>query len=254
MKSFYPYHPIFLALSTCLLLVVAGCGDDPEDPCQGVEKKVLDFQIFERITNFGDVDTLIATDTVLAVTNVVFEANGDYDSYAWQIGDDPRVFTEKRVALRFLGDFGRVQVKLVATWQPSGCFPEETGADTVEKTLTLISRDRAPIIGTYRGSLRSNPNDVFDIQVNRVGIVGFSISNLPNGCEVTPGQIDVSAGFSALNFFVEALFNETCPMPRGWLLLQPNRRDVVIRFTTANPANPLSPNRIPDEFTGTRIN
>jgi hypothetical protein len=248
-------HPIPAAILAVGLLacLFSACEEEEPDPCAGIEPKKPGFTIYENINNYGGADTLIATDTALTYNTVVFEANDDYDTYAWKIGDAPRVFTTKRVALRFDEPYPEIKVELAVGWQPSDCFPEETGADTTHRSLTILHRDFSPLVGVFRGSLQSDPSRLFNVSIETIESFAFRLVNLNEGCQPNYNRMVAQAGYHALNFHCDDFYVwDGCLSPNGWLFLSADHQEIDVRFTIVGPANRRLP-AIPDRFVGKRM-
>lgn len=147
------------------LLWAAGCGhkDVPApNPCIGTKANPLTFRFLE---NFGTP----TPDTAFTGQRITFDGPGaPYTEYKWQVGTDPRPFTQKRFGLYFPETAaGPVAVRLIATRPPNTrCFAKDDGVDTLTQTLTLLPRSlRAPVYGRFLGSNADAPRDTFSIRI-----------------------------------------------------------------------------------------
>ena len=148
-------------------LLWAGCHRDAPtptpDPCLGTKANPLTFRFLE---NYGTP----TPDTAYSKQTITFEAPGaPYTSYEWQIGGDPRSFTQRKFSLYFYeANTGSFPVRLIAH-RPlnTRCFPKDDGVDTLTQVLTLVNRTLvpAPIYGRFLGSNVDAPRDTFSIRV-----------------------------------------------------------------------------------------
>lgn len=168
---------------------------DPEpDPCAGKVPFKADFKMTPGF--FGD--SLMPTDEFYR-ESIKFIALDNYETYQWKIGDDPRTFTTKQVALNFQNaSGGDYLVQLIATRKASGCFPNEKIKDTVRKTFKIhvfptatgTTQDSSLItyVGRWRGSYTDAPNQMLTIPIALYGNYpngeenGIRIFNIPQGC------------------------------------------------------------------------
>ncbi|MDO7853653.1 hypothetical protein [Hymenobacter convexus] len=149
-------------------LLVAGCRHDvpatPEpDPCAGAKANLLSFRFLE---NYGTP----TPDTAFTKQTITFEGPGvPYTAYEWQIGADPRPFTQRKFALYFPdASVGPLPVRLIARRPPNTrCFAKDDGVDTLTQVLTLVQRTqrRAPVYGKFLGANTDAPRDTFTIRV-----------------------------------------------------------------------------------------
>lgn len=193
-------------------LWAAGCRDKDvpvPDPCRGSKANPLAFRFLE---SWGNTPT---PDTAFTEESITFDGPGaPYTRYEWQVGTDPRPFTQRRFALHFPETaVGRVAVRLIATRPPNrGCFPNDDGVDTLTKTLTLMSwtraRFRAPIYGKFRGSNVGAPNDTFTVRIfsapdyrypNDPAAAPYDyLRNLDRGCQAP--RFAISTAWSGIYF------------------------------------------------------
>ncbi len=157
--------PALALLGSALLW--AGCRRDTPtpkpDPCAGVKANPLTFRFLE---NYGTP----TPDTAFTKQTISFEAPGaPYTAYEWQVGSDPRPFTQRKFSLYFPeAATGPLVVRLIARRPPNlRCFPKDDGVDTLTQQLTLVHRtqQRAAIYGRYLGSNTDAPRDTFTIRV-----------------------------------------------------------------------------------------
>ena len=219
----------FLALFLFCGLLISQCRKEPDDrykgkipsiinPCDTVSKAKFkaDFDIVEGI--FGREESSVyevPTDT-LSTFMLKVKANGDYDSYEWQIGEDNRTFTTKIVLLRIPDSETnkRIKVKLIAKKGYGSCTSIPAQVDSVEKSCVVAmppdnegfeksgSKYVQAICGTWLGATDDEPNRKFPVRIINVGNVnkatnefgsissfGVFMYNLPEGCGGPAGGI-----------------------------------------------------------------
>lgn len=258
----------FILLS---LLWLAMCREKPEpvrpvDPCLGKKPVTADFTIKENVG-----DSLVETNQVLMYNFATFEAVGEYDSYEWQIGDDERVFTGKKVSLLFLDHLAglRIPVRLTVKGQPDrSCFPTGKSVDTLTKSFTVIRYEQAPIVGRYEGYFGSDQNTKEVVEVKYVSpeevpvsepFGGFDLTNINRGCNTTGILINnfsvwnsIDRGSRALRFDAyrgASVYVYDCQAPEAWLRLRGNDT-LVVNFSTGQLGSTV---RNKDHFVGSRI-
>ena len=158
--------PALALLSSAVLW--AGCHKDAPvtpapDPCIGAKANPLSFRFLE---NYGTP----TPDTAFTKQTITFDGPGaPYTAYQWQVGGDPRTFTQRQFGLYFSEVAnGTYAVRLIATRPPNTrCFPKDTGVDTLTRVLTLMGRTqhRAALHGTFLGSTTDAPRDTFSVRV-----------------------------------------------------------------------------------------
>ena len=149
-------------------LLWAGCHKDTPvkpapDPCLGIKANPLSFRFLE---NYGTP----TPDTAFTKQTISFEApSAPYTAYQWQVGSDPRSFTQRKFSLYFPEAMnGTYAVRLIATRPPNTrCFAKDDGIDTLTQVLTLVQRSqqRAAIYGRFLGSNTDAPRDTFSVRV-----------------------------------------------------------------------------------------
>lgn len=241
------------------LIQLSGCGGDPEpDPCLEKTPIKANFTISESLTLFGGVksDTIIASDTVLTGNFIVFEADGNYKSYEWKIGDDPRVFNTKRVKLLF--DFPEtLSIKLTVSDTPiKSCFPDDDGTDTQLMDITIVDRKLNPIFGQYEGSNKSSPTDIFKIEVSHDAFFDqINILNINKNCYPIDESIGLrgfstSMGFKKL-FFYSGFYYKACNDPQGWFIVDKSGQNVEVKYSIGNGSiSQTATKRIFETFSG----
>jgi len=197
----------YIALLTMVLIFSASsckkCQDPANekcenyDPCYSKTPFEADFIMEEVVSSqgsypFGLADTSYITDTIVAhvssSTRLRCTALGDYDSYHWQIGSDPTIFTTKSFTQYF--DYPvNVWVTLIATRKPDTlCFPNDDGIDTVKKRLVAVPRSQSLVFGNYFGSSTQKPDSNYSVNVEVCPSQseGFRVNGLAK-CELTFG-------------------------------------------------------------------
>ena len=261
----------------CVLLLFLGncqkCKKDPApDPCLGVKK--ANFKIYETVK-----DSLFETDKAIIYNFVTFEADGDYDSYTWTIGDDTRTWTTKKVVLRFTVVTDVINIKLVATRKPRpDCIPNDTGTDTIIKPFQIVEHSQSLVLGKFKGYSREglqaanaplvgNPLDTFTVRIynyvdkpfffNRPYV--FYVDNFKKGSYVTDGSnnpvlANDYTGYRAIlnedgNFFVN---NEWYMWLKGWHVVNKANDSITIKgYYYGFSENPKKNKNI--EFKGKRL-
>ena len=158
--------PALALLGSALLWT--GCRKDTPvkpapDPCVGTKANPLSFRFLE---NYGTP----TPDTAFTKQTISFEAPGaPYTAYQWQVGSDPRSFTQRKFSLYFPEAMnGTHAVRLIATRPPNTrCFAKDDGVDTLTQVLTLVNRtqQRAAIYGKFQGSNTDATRDTFSVRV-----------------------------------------------------------------------------------------
>lgn len=233
-----------VALFSCISLW--GCNKTGPDPCDSLTPFEASFSMgvyFEGGAGEWEIDTLIASDTVINKKFITFIADEVYDSYEWHIGEDPRVFTENRVSLLFSLPEDSIRIQLIAKKKPNQtCFPNDNGIDTVVHYLTIIKKEDNPIIGIYKGYLESDPSTAMEVEITYdPDISGYQIYNINEGC--SPTDYSDRLGIHHLStykviYFAENLdpgsyaYQNNCADPRGWAVLDESGRLITISYST----------------------
>lgn len=259
MKKIYG---VVVVVAFCVALIqLGGCGGDPEpDPCLGKKITGGSFSMGEIITNYGGVDTLLLSDTVITDNFVVFRADSNYLSYDWKIGDDPRTFTTNEVSLFFREPISNLPIRLIAKWIPNKkCFPEDDGIDTVYKYLSVIDKKENPIFGKYEGANKSNPNDIFRIEITHdIYFDKINILNINKGCYPIDESIGLRGfitrmGYKKLHFNAD-FYYESCKDPQGWFSLDNSGMNAEVKYSIGNGSpTQTATKRIKEIFNGKKI-
>lgn len=256
------FLPIY---ALCLIIMVtwtSSCDSNEikrTDPCKGKTAYSGDFSILENVG-----DSLVQTDTALRYNYITFRAEGNYDSYEWKIGNDPRTFTDKEVRLLFTEAEGKINVTLKSKKTKDSCFPEAPIEATITKSVYVVDWAYAPIIGKYLGFFKSTPTiqDIIEIRYNQSGdgFGSFELVNINKGCMVNPEFPDfpvwtASRGGKAMSFDASGTFYNGCKSPNVWLSIV-GHDSIFSTFSYLDRQNqtqqPPYP-KITDEFIGKRI-
>lgn len=199
----------FLLLISTALLTASSCKEechDPAnpdcenyDPCYGKTPFEADF-IMEEVIRVGSggafpgqLDTSYVSDTIVSSPNsgvsARFTAAGNYNTYHWQIGTDPTVFTTKSFK-QFFPNPVTVWVTLIATRTPDTlCFPNDDGIDTVKKRLVVVPRSQSLIFGNYMGASTQKPDSNYAVRFEicpsnnqNYRLTGLAACNLTFAC------------------------------------------------------------------------
>lgn len=250
----------FYSIAGCvaaLLLLASSCNDTTSpDPCSGSRPVTASFTMYETLYN-----TAVPADTVLVFRSIHFAADEKYDSYEWRIGDDPRVFTDSVVVLRFEQPEGDVDVRLIARRAPNtSCYPNDDGIDTVTKRLHVISVWPSPrILGSYHGYNTDAPKDTFTFSLDYrdLGEHGknYVLNNLNKGCS-EPAQdgataIVIYVGYRAFQFIGEGWVGQGCLSPNGVAVLQGDGDSIKVEYTIIDRSDPRK--IFPKTFVGRRV-
>ena len=160
----YIYASILL-----ILALLAGCQkckkEIKPDPCLGVKK--ANFKIYEKV-----VDSLFETDKALKNNFIIFQADEDYESYEWKVGNDARTWKTKKMSLRFADITIPLEIRLIAKRKPRpDCIPNDDGVDTIVKPFQIVSDEKSQILGEFQGysqegtSLVGDPLNTFKISI-----------------------------------------------------------------------------------------
>jgi hypothetical protein len=260
----HSFHVLkFLSVGAMVwIATVISCCDDPEpDRCKGQLQVHGGFSMGERLEVAGK-DTLLISDTVLTGNPIVFEADTDYVSYEWKIGNDARIFDTKTVTLTFPAAENNINVSLIAKWNKnSKCFPNDDGIDTIIHQLTVINRIENPIFGTYAGADASSPSNVFNVQISHVNSYQkILITNLNEGCDPIEPSFGLEGFYSDMGYkklFFTGYYINNCRNPEGVATIDQAGKGIKIDYTIGNgtEANGFNETiRTKETFIGTKVN
>lgn len=245
--------------SILLFAAFSGCDKEqkekPKEPVEPV-RTTAEFSIRENVS-----DSLFVADTVLNYNTIVFTAadNRKYKSYKWTVGNEERTFEQPSFSLRFMEPIGRVDVTLVVTYEPDlENFPNDTGTDTLTKSLYVMDWRNSLTIGKYVGYNLSNPKDVFEVEISRELDVDnfpkYEVKNINKGC--VPSQLTWSGGKGAtvFHFFNYEWYGDGCKGVDAWAVLT-SPDSIEINYTYGDDTKPFTQKgypRIKERFIGKR--
>lgn len=232
-------------LAFASLLISSSCADNPviiKDPCEGAKPFKADFTIYEQLWY----DSLFVADTIAGANNVHVIANEVYDTYKWNVGEDTTTFYTKKFTLKFKEPYNSIPIRLIATKTPSQCFPNDKKIDTIIKYITIVTDDKAAIIGNYRGVSTFNLKDTFTISIyyktsleNKYADCYYLI-NLNNGCEgfyiLDVGReipiVEIIAGYRSLKLDGRQRNPyKGCEGPYGYATLNKECNEITVNYT-----------------------
>ncbi len=205
----------FIGLLGFSMVGCHGCKDPVEDPCEGVEEVAADFKM-EIFLGYNEDQRWFEGDT-FTQGYVRFSAIGQFDSVNWQVGLDPREFTDRQFTLDFFDFLGALDVKMIGYRKPNNeCFPDDDGVDTISKHLVIVHKSESKFFGHYNGYFVSEPDSSFQLFIDYVsGSIAFN--EFPKGYPREPGEYD---GFAIdyRHFFNNSsgAHGQQGPKPGGW--------------------------------------
>ena len=190
-----------------MLIVLLGscekCNDpcdidcDNYDPCCGQSHADASFTIYELLNGLtptvereGYTVTPMATDTILRFNTALMKADFAADYYEWTIGDDPRTWNTREVALNFGVQFYMpIPITLkVAKAVDKSCFPDAKDTVTFQRTLVVVPKEDSKVVGRYEGALRSAPSKPNFLQikdtVDRYGSLRYGHAGIIPSCNM----------------------------------------------------------------------
>lgn len=172
-------HQTSILFLSFVILMAFRCKKDV-NPCVGLAPPTADFAIQEVF-----IDTAFSSDTVFRNNTINFTALRQYNSVLWKVGNDPRDFTTHSFNLFFPNFLGTIAVQFRGTGNANPlCFPGDSGIYNGTKRVTIVEQfDRAtltksPLVGQYRGSFKTQPNDSFTIQIEYFDSAKYDISTM----------------------------------------------------------------------------
>jgi len=167
------------------------CGN--YNPCYGVDGKA-DFGCAPYLNE--NTDLLVKCDTLIAGSFLSwFGSNHYYQSYQWKVGSDTNIRQGKSFLIQFPNPVGTIPVTLIGQRKPRpDCLPGDDGVDTFTKQITIVDWKATALLGTYRGALTNNPNEIYDLQITLTDISLIDkipdeivIRNLKPNCDLILG-------------------------------------------------------------------
>ncbi|MEZ4799912.1 MAG: hypothetical protein R2809_09105 [Flavobacteriales bacterium] len=137
------------------------------DPCLATTEFESDFVMEQRVSSpdtYFEVRSFVLSNSPLRL-----RINTPADSVKWIIGAD--IIEANEYTFTFPEEFEgqTLPLTMITRGTPnSDCFPNDNGRDTVTKYVRVISRDEAPIFGTFRIAKSTAPLDSFDVYLNYV--------------------------------------------------------------------------------------
>lgn len=245
------------------LTQITSCKKNTVNPCEKFKPITADFIVGE---SFFGVDTVIDCDTLRRGKSLIFKALGDngeemnYDSYEWKIGNDSRLF-DKKVFSLFFEDASQVQrlsVTLTVRDQSlANCFANG-GQATLTKQYTLVPQNTSVVFGSYEGALIEAPNEKFVVSVRICQFGDVCTTNINKGCNnnadppLSGARIRPEISYRSMYIDSFETFFTSCDNPKGWLYFGKSINDVIVEYTTGDPANRTAP-RKQHRFIGKRI-
>lgn len=246
------YKLTLLYLLTLVLIIpFSSCDEDCNDttnpfcenydPCTVTNNVALNnfrtsanFKLYECIHCNWEDSMMRETDTIYGGF-VIFEAQQFHYSstYEWKIGTDPTIFREKSFQLDFSDFQGKVEIQLIVRKEPSLCFSDDDGVDTLVKLLTVLGSipdSLVTITGVFEGYDEDNPNQIYRIEHRPEPF--YKLKNFPNGCSLQPNeeQMGTAPGFSALRILSDDISFHQCGHPTGYGELLEDRKTLIIYY------------------------
>lgn len=173
---------IRFVLAFCALILLIRCTRNKEQ-CNENSQSITGFNIAEFV-----LDSAMQADTAFTNRDILFKTNSSYSNIIWKIGDDPRLFTNSVVSLKFLSP-GSIVSTLSAQQLNSSCQYESF---TSSGQVVLLPDDgsiQSPLVGEYHGFNTDSPSDTFTVAVRYWAGArypwwptgAYSVDNLPHG-------------------------------------------------------------------------
>jgi hypothetical protein len=254
------FSPTWAPRAGVVVVAVLGACHDPKEavaprPCPAQGVPVLSFAILER--------TGTTTPDTAVVGAVTFLAPGaPYTAYEWKVGNDPRTFTQQRVALNFAAtDTLRTYAVRLIAHRPlnQACSANDSGVDTLTRALTIApyASRKSPLLGRFHGANLDAPADTFTVRLAaepdhryppgtpNAPVVVY-LTNLGKGC-ASP-WFEVAAGWhgAALDY---SRNDYGCFAEVGTAQVADDRRTVRIEYSQLRNF----PNRTSRVFVGHRV-
>jgi hypothetical protein len=192
---------------------LAGCDEDCTDetnidcpnydPCYNAMETSASFRFGYTVgIQAGGINHTFYTDTFLPGQRIGFFADEqEAEYYEWKIGVDDRTWDTPYFSLYFDDDDSLtlynapIEVRLITHKTPrTDCYPNDDGIDTSYRYIHFL-RPTNVFLGTWRGSLSENPNEVYEIKLY-----------IDSSLALQPGQ---NYNYDAL--YIDNLYNEQMP-------------------------------------------
>lgn len=173
------YKPLLLATTLFLLLTIACCKDDCDDPRNPDCPNYIDCAKYYPLTTasftikegtaVSDLPASLFIDTDTCYIHVIdFEAKqAEADSFIWQIGTEPEPRYGKKVRITFPVTLrgSTFTIRLIIKAKPHTiCNPNDDGIDTVIRQFYFMKRnEKLSWEGTYYGSDNDKPDSLYTI-------------------------------------------------------------------------------------------
>lgn len=162
------------------------------NPCYNAVETSADFRFGYTVgTQQGGINHTFYTDTFVPGRRIGFFANDENaEYYEWKVGVDDRTWDTPYFSLQFdeadslILYSEPIEVRLITHRTPhKDCYPNDDGIDTSYRYIHFLRPTNA-FLGTWRGSLSENPDEVYDIKIyvedNPPYYDAFYIDNLYN--------------------------------------------------------------------------
>ena len=193
-------------------------------------------------------DTSFIADTIYRNNYVQFMALDNYESVNWNLGSDPRIWTNQNFSLSLINALGNIPINFIGRRNPNiNCFPQDSGNYMSSQKITMVEQIEKPIlkisplVGKYKGVFSNNLLDTFTIRIEYfdslkydIGVTGsknfYWISNIPksytstlgwNYPELLNGQ-PIQMGYKCFRFGS----NSNVIQGKGWL----NNENIYISY------------------------
>ncbi|MDZ4824495.1 MAG: hypothetical protein SH856_13630 [Flavobacteriales bacterium] len=173
--------------------------DDPADadcknydPCYDKVPWSGEFVMYYQQSTNDYIDYIVDQDSIIFGLGITCEALYlEADSFHWQVGQDPTVYSGSVLSLGFSGPYSNVDVKLTVYGKKEECFPDEPVVKTSTIVIHPVARHDLPIWGKqYTGTFDDNPNETLTTTFYYENLVTWPfsdadwiMSDLPEGCE-----------------------------------------------------------------------
>lgn len=174
---------LIISLLGIIGIGVSSCAEDCTDetnidctnynPCHDAIETSADFRFGYIVgTQLNGLNHTFYTDTFLPRQRIAFFAddeNAEY--YEWKVGEDDRTWNTSSFSLQFdkadslILYSTPIKVRLITHRTPrNDCYTNDDGIDTSYRYIHFL-RPTNSFLGTWRGSLSENPNEVYEIKL-----------------------------------------------------------------------------------------
>ena len=121
----------------------------------------------------------VVSDTILGEA-VFFEANSEYDSVYWRIGQEATYRKGNSIGVGFDQAKGTFNAQMIGFRTPNTlCFPEDAAPDTLSRSFTLFPLDSCRAIGKWSGQYIEENSEIFEINIISLRNGALEIDNIP---------------------------------------------------------------------------